>query len=250
MIRPKATTLALALLTALAGCESEGTTAEDTAADVVLDVPADPGAGDATLDPGPADPGLTDPGATDPGAADPGPADPGTTDPGPGDAGGADMAGGGCTSDDDCTHGEAWCQNGECVPCDNSAMVCDIACPQGYDLTERNGCTPCQCVLVNACTSDAECDAGVCVAGPICLPWCDWKDPTCCYGNTCEASALACDTPNPQACTDTGCPPGMRCEPTAGAVCMASHCWCSTAGGVGDWACTDDCVSGVCAAAP
>lgn len=153
--------------------------------------------------------------------------------------------GGSCTKDVECAFGAEWCQDGSCEPCDNSGLLCFIACGEGFTINQRNGCTPCQCTLANECTSNVECGAGTCVAGPICYPWCDYDDPSCCFGNTCEAGPPACEGPNPQACVETQCPPGMQCVASPLAVCMSSSCTCDASGG---WLCTDDCTSGVCVA--
>lgn len=159
--------------------------------------------------------------------------------------------GGACTTDADCQFGLQWCVQGTCQECDNSGLLCKIGCAEGTELPERNGCFPCECTLANACESDNDCDqdgANTCVAGPVCLPWCAFDDPSCCYGNTCQAGPSACDSPNPQACLETGCAPGMVCEPSPLAVCMASSCTCDET--MGDWGCTKDCVSGVCVETP
>ena len=98
-------------------------------------------------------------------------------------------AGGSCETDDECAYGAEWCEDGECVECDNSAIVCDLACPDGYGFVSRNGCTPCECVPL---------------PGP-------------------------CDGPNPAGCSSVGCPAGEICQPTGDAVCLPSSCFCDEA---------------------
>ncbi len=48
-----------------------------------------------------------------------------------------------CDADADCEYGQKWCEEGECVPCDNSGLTCKVYCPHGFVV--RNGCTPCEC---------------------------------------------------------------------------------------------------------
>lgn len=96
-------------------------------------------------------------------------------------------AGDTCSSDNECTAGAEWCEGGRCVECDNSGILCRIACEPGTTLYRRNGCSPCACVPESECTSDDECAAWQrCAPGTECLDWCPEDDPTCCYGNRCE----------------------------------------------------------------
>ena len=91
-----------------------------------------------------------------------------------------------CETDLDCAWGAQWCEDGECVECDNSGLVCFIACEDGYGLAERNGCHPCECVPLSECTADDECLPWQrCEPGSECLHWCPAGDPSCCYGNRC-----------------------------------------------------------------
>jgi len=93
-----------------------------------------------------------------------------------------------CEADADCEFGVQWCEDGECGDCDNSGMVCDIDCGEGYELEERHGCFPCNCVPITECRADEDCDGDdICQAGEMCFFWCEAGDPTCCYGNTCVA---------------------------------------------------------------
>lgn len=154
------------------------------------------------------------------------------------------LGGGGCSTDADCPSGSEWCEGGRCVPCDNSGLVCLIACPSGWSTYMRNGCSPCECAPRNDCTSDGECvgtggGAQRCYAGAFCWDWCPPGDPTCCFGNLCGAAG--CTPPPPLGCTRRGCPLGQRCDTTMG--CTPSGCGCDPTSG---WFCTDDCGGGVC----
>jgi hypothetical protein len=150
-----------------------------------------------------------------------------------------DVAPGLCNTDADCTSGAEWCVGGACVPCDNSGLVCDIFCANGWMTYERNGCFPCECAPTNECASDGDCGMGAtCYAGAFCWDWCPPGDPTCCYGNFCSASG--CSWPPPTGCVTRGCPAGRSCDPTAG--CAASTCDCGATG----WSCTEDCGGGTC----
>lgn len=148
-----------------------------------------------------------------------------------------------CSSDGDCVTGAEWCVGGSCVACDNSGLVCDIACAlSGWTTYERNGCFPCECAPANDCTVDTECavggGAGRCYAGAFCWDWCPAADPTCCMGNRCAAPG--CPEPAAFGCIDRGCPAGATCDPMAG--CAPSSCGCSG----GAWLCTADCAGGIC----
>jgi hypothetical protein len=92
-----------------------------------------------------------------------------------------------CTKDSDCTAGAQWCEDAECVDCDNSGVLCRIACPEGESLYTRNSCTPCDCAPINECVTDDECEGWQeCEPGRECLDWCPPDDPSCCYGNWCR----------------------------------------------------------------
>ncbi|MEL6178560.1 MAG: hypothetical protein AAFS10_06385, partial [Myxococcota bacterium] len=153
-----------------------------------------------------------------------------------------DEGGSACETDNECRAGAEWCEEGECVECDNSGQLCLILCPAGYELQQRNGCTPCACVPINECTTDRDCERGVCEPGPECLSWCPEGDPSCCYGNTCSEPS-ACEGPNPEGCVDTGCPRGQVCSFDT-RECVPSSCFCDEESGT--WGCTDDCGGGVC----
>ena len=158
-----------------------------------------------------------------------------------GDDGGVepDQGGGECATDADCQSGAEWCVEGACQPCDNSGLVCDLACSYGWVFYERNGCHPCECAPANQCTSDADCGSGrKCYAGAFCWDWCPPDDPSCCFGNIC--SGAGCSTPAPGGCVVRGCPQGGTCSTTSG--CAPSSCSCDSGG----WVCTEDCSGGVC----
>jgi len=97
-----------------------------------------------------------------------------------------------CSNDADCGYGVEWCSGGRCVACDNTGSSCDLACPDGEALYERNGCFACACAPESECIMDGECPAPPgeipeCVAGSFCWDWCPPGEPSCCYGNTCSA---------------------------------------------------------------
>ena len=60
-----------------------------------------------------------------------------------------------CESDSDCAPGAEWCEDGECVACDNSGMFCKMYCQ--YGMVERNGCHPCQCAERDDRCIDKDC---------------------------------------------------------------------------------------------
>lgn len=144
-----------------------------------------------------------------------------------------------CSKDDECELGAQWCVDGYCVPCDNTGMLCDIACIRGWDLYVRHGCTPCECAPPNACAKDDECegDSMKCYAGAFCWDWCVPPDPSCCMGNICSQDG--CSEPPPVGCFTRGCPIGKECVAEG---CTPSTCFCS-----GEyWGCTEDCGGGTC----
>jgi hypothetical protein len=155
--------------------------------------------------------------------------------------GGTGGTGSACATDNDCAASMEWCVNGACAPCDNSAPLCDIACMDGWNTYERNGCLPCACAPVNDCMIDADCTngPGECYAGSFCWDWCPPGDPTCCFGNLC--SVPGCPDPHPVGCFSRGCPAGQDCTSSG---CSPSSCGCD---GNGGWVCTDDCGGGTCA---
>ncbi|MCB9594116.1 MAG: hypothetical protein H6719_15385 [Sandaracinaceae bacterium] len=148
-----------------------------------------------------------------------------------------------CTSDADCTAGSAWCEGGVCVGCDNSGLLCDIACGlSGWATYERNGCHPCECGPPNECGADGDCRTGQhCYAGAFC--WCPGgtRSPDCCLGNVCAATG--CPEPPTTGCESRGCPSGQTCSLDMADGCAPSRCTCET---TGSWACTRDCGGGVC----
>lgn len=248
------TTYLLCVFVALAACSNDPATAVDAGGTTDLG-----GGSDAAVDLGtPIDmstPDLATPedGATadamelmDGEVSDAQPAE----DLGPADAGVADAARDlgplpdfgvpSCLTDADCPSGLAWCVGGSCVPCDNSAMLCDIACVEGTELVERNGCTPCECIPSNDCKEDADCsEGGICYQGGHCPDWCPPGDPTCCLGGN-QCGNPGCVTPIPAGCRSIGCPYDQRCEASG---CVGTSCFCGEEGG---WACTRDCGGGTC----
>lgn len=145
-----------------------------------------------------------------------------------------------CRTDADCTFGAEWCVHGACVACETADVAaCPARCARGSTRMVRNGCTPCTCVVANACTTNSDCALGTtCYAGALCWDWCPPGDPTCCYGNICEG--LGCTTPPPTGCKKRGCPENAICL-TGG--CTSSLCDCVGSG----WSCVDDCAGGICA---
>lgn len=156
------------------------------------------------------------------------------------DGGGQQDGGGGtCATDTDCTAGSLWCVGGTCVPCDNTGLICDLACGNGWQLYVRNGCHPCECAPLNACTSDGDCGGNdKCYAGAFCWDWCPADDPSCCFGNICTNPG--CTITPPTGCVTRGCPQGDTCSASTG--CAPSVCSCSG----GNWMCTGDCNGGTC----
>lgn len=157
-----------------------------------------------------------------------------------------------CSTDEDCAFGSEWCEGGECVGCDNrggdEGSLCGSVCARGRYRYTRNGCTPCECVIVNRCTSDADC-AGLdpenptCYAGGVCPDWCPPGDPSCCFGgNRCGVSGCE-GSSYPAGCVATGCPYGSVCS-TDTEFCTPSSCFCEPE--LGTFACTADCGGGVC----
>jgi hypothetical protein len=151
--------------------------------------------------------------------------------------------GGSCSNDADCGYGVEWCVGGACVPCDDTGGACDLDCPSGWQLYERNGCGACACAPVNECIMDGDCPMTAggtpeCYAGSFCWDWCPPGEPSCCYGNTCSVSG--CSGVNPAGCAATGCPAGEACVAEG---CAPSSCACNQ----GVWVCTADCAGGVCA---
>jgi hypothetical protein len=123
-----------------------------------------------------------------------------------------------CAADADCTAGEAWCEGGVCVPCDNSGLACKIYCEHGM-VPPRNGCQPCICAAgYTACTGDLQCDAA---AGEVCdMTECLSCCPDAPPGSDCIALCCGRCTPAPTAtcAADADCTAGEEwCE---GGVCV------------------------------
>jgi hypothetical protein len=220
-------------LVAAAGCGDGNGGGEDT----TTDPSADP---DSTADPDTQPDTLPDT-PTDTPADLPPDAEPDTSPDTVPDGGDGMDGPHGCSTDEDCTFGEQWCVEGECVPCDNTGEVCDLACTHDWVFYTRNGCTPCACAPANECVVDSDCDSGTaimkCYAGAFCWDWCPENDPSCCYGNVCSADG--CPDPNPAGCLTRGCPEDMVCMEEG---CEPSSCYCD-----GDaWSCTEDCGGGMC----
>jgi hypothetical protein len=161
-----------------------------------------------------------------------------------------------CLTDSDCTFGSEWCHGGECVGCDNEGdddpvALCGTVCARGRYRYTRNGCTPCECVVVNRCESDSNCaeldpENPTCYAGAVCPDWCPAGDPSCCFGgNRCGVSGCE-GSSHPAGCLSTGCPHGAVCTTDTGA-CTPSTCFCDPAFG---FVCTADCGGGVCISPP
>lgn len=157
-----------------------------------------------------------------------------------------------CATDDDCAFGSEWCEGGECVACDNrggdDGSLCGSVCARGRYRYTRNGCTPCECVIVNRCQSDSDCaeldpENPTCYAGGVCPDWCPGGDPSCCFGGN-RCGAAGCEgTSYPAGCIGTGCPYGSVCS-TDTEFCTPSSCFCEPE--IGSFACTADCGGGVC----
>jgi hypothetical protein len=92
-----------------------------------------------------------------------------------------------CESDSDCEFGAEWCENGECVACNNSGMFCALYCEFGF--VERNGCSICQCAEQDERCADKEC-------GDICMH-------------------MACIPENPGPCPQGYCTAFGQCELSA-----------------------------------
>lgn len=157
-------------------------------------------------------------------------------------------AGGPCTRDTECRVGEQWCEDGTCVDCDNSGLACRLACDEGWELYVRNGCHPCECAPVNACTADADCAPvgdvpGHCYSGWFCPFGCE-DDASCCHGNWCDAAGCSENQPEGErnGCCVWPCGEGAGCTLADCAACdpqcvdgvwqIGSECGhCTTGGG-------------------
>jgi eight-cysteine-cluster-containing protein len=132
----------------------------------------------------------------------------------------------GCVGDSGCPAGAEWCENGECVQCDNSGLYCDLYCPNGFVV--RNGCYPCECAdepIPEICTDDSQCRAGA--------EWCEGGQCV-----ECDNLGLACDLYCPYGFkTRNGCVP---CECEEGPAPCSDHSDCPGA--------YESCIDGVCVA--
>jgi hypothetical protein len=131
----------------------------------------------------------------------------------------------GCTKD---------CHPGKCAPI-VGALPCLkpdptsctlVGCSKGFVCDETDdACSPSSCICDGSigqwnCTKD-------CLPG-LCVP----EKPV----------IKLCKLPNPESCVTAGCLDGKECDANQG--CMPSQCWCD--GLTGTWACTADCVPGLC----
>jgi hypothetical protein len=90
-----------------------------------------------------------------------------------------------CVDHTDCASGREWCVDGECVPCDNSGLYCDLYCEFGF-IDPINGCQPCECnPPYRPCIHDEDCGAGTCDHSE-CLSCCPGSAPgTACVDLCC-----------------------------------------------------------------
>lgn len=148
----------------------------------------------------------------------------------------------GCDADDECAVGEAYCERGTCIACDDVGRC--APCDEGYTAGERNGCATCDCVAVRECENSTECDdAEQCVGVGLCVDLCVAGDPACCEASVCEpVETPACEGSNPAGCIATGCDDGYVCDTAVG--CLPSACSCDES--TGSWFCTTDCSGGTC----
>jgi hypothetical protein len=118
----------------------------------------------------------------------------------------------------------------QCSPTLPTDAVCAlILCGGGYKVV--NGQTTCEC-----------CDTCPPVVCAIACQYGFKKDAAGCNLCQCEDAPPKCTTPNPQGCTNTGCPSGQTCDVTVG--CAPSTCGCDAT--TGGWICTADCSGGTC----
>jgi hypothetical protein len=94
-------------------------------------------------------------------------------------------------------------------------------CPPQYTCDPTVGCRP------SACTCDVSTGGWICTSD--------------CGGGTC-VPVNGCMGPNPQGCSTTGCPMGLKCDTSVG--CKPTACKCDPQSMM--WVCTLDCKGGVC----
>ncbi len=121
------------------------------------------------------------------------------------------------------------CSGGVCV----DSGPCPEPNPQGCVNT---GCPPeqtCDVQPDDCVPSECHCDAA---SGA-------WQCTRDCGGGRCVPAGVACVEPNPAGCMPGECPVGEECVVSEG-DCRPSACTCDPASGT--WACTPDCMGGVC----
>lgn len=122
------------------------------------------------------------------------------------------------------------CGGGICLPApdepcpgENPAGCAGRGCPEGEVCAPTDACIP------SACGCDATTGHWVCTAD--------------CGGGACVPETSACEGPNPEGCSQSGCPAGQACMPLTD-HCVPSSCTCFAL--TGAWVCTRDCGGGVC----
>ena len=92
----------------------------------------------------------------------------------------------GCGTHSECPLG-AWCHDSQCEPCSDEALSACESCSDPLEsvVVMVNECLLCDCLPPNECLSDSDCDAGLCVMGPLCTDGC--TVPSCCFGNVCAS---------------------------------------------------------------
>ena len=164
-----------------------------------------------------------------------------------------------CSQDEDCgpsAHCENYCTSDpNCPSCDICMVIgqcvanndCEALCGVGSEcLVDVDGMLTCQPVPVAECTSDSECDGGICNAADLCL-----SDPACGGSNdglvACTAVCWGfCVEPLPAACVvNEDCAAGEVCQTDSDCV----ECAPSAPDGP-DLPCAPCPVEGQCVAAP